>query len=150
MIKKTKAYKAFDKDLKCKEFQYEIGKTYHHDGIIKICESGYHACLNPFDVLNYYDFCESRYCEVEIIGDFQTHSDDSKICGSDIKIIKELSEKEFNLVYINYLISECEKENKQSGNYSKQSQSGNPETGTKKQFAECRKLAAIQVLGIKL
>lgn len=48
------AYKAFNRDMTCIGFQYEEGKTYEMDGEIKLCECGFHACLNPFDVLNYY------------------------------------------------------------------------------------------------
>lgn len=48
-----KGYKGFDKDLKCRDFQYEIGKTYETDEA-KLCEKGFHFCEAPFDVLNYY------------------------------------------------------------------------------------------------
>ncbi len=36
-MKRIIAYKGFDKNLRCKDFQYEVGKTYHHTGEIKMC-----------------------------------------------------------------------------------------------------------------
>ena len=49
-------YKGTDKDMKCRDFQYEIGKVYDmpDDAKIKECESGFHLCLNLKDVFEYY------------------------------------------------------------------------------------------------
>ena len=60
-----KAYKGFDKDLKCRGFQYEIGKEYEEPKA-DLCACGFHACENPIDVFGYYHPADSRYCEVEI------------------------------------------------------------------------------------
>ena len=51
---KITGFKAFNKDLECRGFKYEIGETYNHDGKIGICDKGFHFCELPFDVLNYY------------------------------------------------------------------------------------------------
>lgn len=86
-----KAYKGFDKDLKCRGFQYEIGKTYHCDGHIELCNNGFHAIhenTNPLSVFNYYPPAESRYCEVLIGG--ETDNGNGKIVGSDITIGEEI------------------------------------------------------------
>lgn len=86
-----KTYKGFDKDLKCRNFPYEIGKTYEEKEA-RICEAGFHACENPLNVLQYYPpYHGNRYCEVEQDGEFSENGDDSKIASTNIKISKEIS-----------------------------------------------------------
>ena len=87
--KAIKTYKGFDKDLKCNGLQYEVGKEYEMEDI-EICKRGFHACENPFDVFRYYDMLTSRFCEVEQSGEIQKNEDDTKVCSSKIKIIREL------------------------------------------------------------
>ena len=84
-----KLYKGFDKDLKCRDFQYEIGNEYTHAGKVKCCESGFHACENPMDVLEYYPPNKTtRFCEVE--GDGQEDKDGNKSSFERIKIVAEI------------------------------------------------------------
>ena len=52
-MKKIKAYKGFDKNLCCRDFQYEVGKEYEMDGDIKVCDRGFHACESPLEVLEH-------------------------------------------------------------------------------------------------
>jgi hypothetical protein len=85
----VKAYKAFKPDWTCQGFQYEVGKEYVHTGTVKPCSSGFHACENPLDVLNYYDLIESKFAEVELSGVIVKEKD--KSCAEKIKIIKEIS-----------------------------------------------------------
>ena len=61
-----KGYKVFDKNWKCKEFQFEIGKTYVHEGKLKLCESGFHFCKKLNDCFNYYDFdSKNKVAEID-------------------------------------------------------------------------------------
>ena len=84
-----KAYKGFDKDFKCRGFQYEVGKEYETDAA-KVCETGFHSCLYPLDVFNYYPPNTSRYCEVDVSGKNSRAKDDSKVATTKIKIGAEI------------------------------------------------------------
>ena len=85
------SYKGFDKDLKCKGFQYEVGKSYEQEGEIKYCNNGFHACEFPLDVFNYYAPGEnSRYCTVTQSGKMDKEKDDSKVASSKIHIETEI------------------------------------------------------------
>ena len=89
MEKKTiKAYKGFNKDLKCRDFQYEVGKEYETQGEIKACENGFHACENPMDVFAYYAPSDSRYCEVRQSGVVNEGGD--KTVSSKIRVQCEI------------------------------------------------------------
>ena len=85
-----RGFKGFDKDLKCRGFQYEIGKDYEQEGEVKCCERGFHFCDNPFDVFRYYSPSDSRYCEVEGDGNADKANDDSKVATSHIHISAEI------------------------------------------------------------
>ena len=75
-----KMYKGFDKDLKCRDFQYEIGKTYE-EPTAELCEKGFHACEYPLDVFGYYaPGYMSRYCEVDL--DDVSHKKATKIASA--------------------------------------------------------------------
>ena len=85
-----KMYKGFDKDLKCRGFQYEIGKTYE-ESTAELCESGFHACERPLDVFKYYAPGKmSRYCEVNLDDVSDQMSNDSKRCGKKISVKAEI------------------------------------------------------------
>ena len=84
------AYKGFDKDFKCRGFQYEVGKTYEMDGNIACCNRGFHACESPIEVFDYYDMLTSRFAEVEQSGKIDKEAVSTKTCSSRIKIKAEL------------------------------------------------------------
>ena len=85
-----KGYKGFDKDLKCRGFQYEVGKEFTHEGKVEVCESGFHFCAEPLDVFRYYGPASSRFCEVESTGDERTHGEDSKVATSKLRVVAEI------------------------------------------------------------
>ena len=101
-----RAYKAFDKNLQCRGFQFEVGKTYEHDGPVNACESGFHACENPLDVWSYYPL-DSRYAVVEMGGDFSRHDDDSKISAARITISAEIALPQIIRDGVAYLMELC-------------------------------------------
>ena len=85
------SYKGFDKDLKCRGFQCEVGKSYEQEGNIKCCENGFHACEFPLEVFNYYaPGGNSRYCTVTQSGEMDKREDDSKVASSKIHIETEI------------------------------------------------------------
>ena len=91
--KTIKGYKGFDKDLKCRGFQYEVGKEYSTDKAVS-CETGFHYCENPLDVLVFYAPCDdygrpNRFCEVDGSGDFDKSKSD-KICCTHLKVKAEI------------------------------------------------------------
>ena len=88
--KVIKSYKAFDKNMRCRDFQYEVGKEYEMDGEIKCCDRGFHACKSPMEVWDHYDMLSSRFAEVEQSGKIDKEGDSTKVCSSHIKIKAEL------------------------------------------------------------
>ena len=88
--KKIIAYKGFDKDLKCSDFQYEVGKEYEMDGDIKYCKRGFHACESPLEVFDHYDMFTSRFAKVEQSGEIDKEENSTKVCSSKIKVKAEL------------------------------------------------------------
>ena len=90
MDKTIKSYKAFDENMRCRGFQYEVGKEYDMNGDIKCCERGFHACESPMEVWDYYDLLTSRFAEVEQSGKISAEGHTTKVCSSHIKIKAEL------------------------------------------------------------
>ena len=88
--KVIKSYKAFDKNMQCRGFQYEVGKEYEMNGGIKCCNRGFHACKSPMEVWDHYDMLSSRFAEVEQSGKIDEEGNSTKVCSSRIKIKAEL------------------------------------------------------------
>ena len=89
-----KGYKGFNQDLTCRDFQYEVGKTYEMTGVIGLCSRGFHFCQTLTDCFDYYDKHSSRFCEIET-GELVVKGSD-KCCTNKITIVRELSRFEIN------------------------------------------------------
>ena len=101
------SYKGFSADLKCRDFAYEVGKSYEHKGPVKACESGWHACEYPLDVFSYYAPSGSRFAIVEQSGELSRHDGDSKVASSKITIKAEINLAEIIKAAIEYTTSRC-------------------------------------------
>jgi hypothetical protein len=127
-MKTINSYKGFNKDMKCRDFQFEEGKEYTHDGKAKACESGFHACEYPLDVFGYYPPAESVFHAVEQSGEIATHSDDSKIASTKIKIGGRLSISDMAKASVEFTLSRVKKTKKKSatntGDYSAATNTG--------------------------
>ena len=109
MEQKIKAYKAFDKDLSCRGFKYEVGKEYEETDYIKACEKGFHACPYPLDVFGYYAPAGSRFCEVEQSGKIDD-SESDKVCSSKIRIGAELDIRGLVKAAVSFVKERCTNE----------------------------------------
>jgi len=109
MEQKIKAYKAFDKDLSCRGFKYEVGKEYEETGDIKACKKGFHACPYPLDVFGYYAPARSRFCKVEQSGKIDD-SESDKVCSSKIRIGAELDIRGLVKAAVSYVKERCTNE----------------------------------------
>ncbi|EED5164580.1 hypothetical protein QC43_20390 [Salmonella enterica subsp. enterica serovar Senftenberg] len=110
MTKEIVTFKGFNKDLKCRGFQFAIGETFHHDGKVEACGSGFHACECPFDVFSYYPPAESRYAETISFGITDSEEGgDTKIASSSITIKDELTLPQFIQRGIEWIWSKIDK-----------------------------------------
>ena len=89
-----KGYKVFNKDWTCRNFKYEVGKTYEMDTTeIKLCDRGFHFCEKASDCFQYYSFNpQNKVAEVEALGAILT--DGKTFCTNKIHIIREITWQE--------------------------------------------------------
>ena len=103
-----KAYKGFDKNMQCRGFQFEEGKTYHEDEA-ELCKKGFHACENPLDVFCYYSPGKNsiyREVELEDVSE-ERNSDDTKVCAKTIKIGAKLDVAGLCKAHFEYVSARC-------------------------------------------
>ena len=106
-----KAYKGFNKDMTCRGFQFEEGKTYEEPEA-KLCESGFHACLNPLDCFDYYSPETSEFHEVDLGDVLDERGEDTKICAKKIKIGAKLDVAGICKAHFEFVKSQTEKNKK--------------------------------------
>ena len=112
-------FKGFDKDLKCRDYQYEVGKEFEEEGKIEACSNGFHFCENPLDVLGYYppstEKGSSRYCIVKGSGNIDRDGDDTKVACSKLYISAEIGLKGIIEAGVKFILDKVNwKDNKKS------------------------------------
>lgn len=131
MTETIKGFKGFDKDLKCRGYQYEVGQDFQEEGKIEACSKGFHFCENPFDVFSYYPPSAengiNRYCVVEGGGSIDKDSDDTKIACSKLHISAEIGLKGLVEAGVKFILDkvnwkDCKESN--TGNYSAATNTG--------------------------
>ena len=85
------SYKGFNRDLTCRGFKFEVGKTYTVEGKFEACSNGFHACEHPLNCFDYYAPATSRFFEVRQSGELARHSADTKVASAKITLGVELS-----------------------------------------------------------
>jgi hypothetical protein len=125
------AWKGMDKNLQCLGFQFEVGKTYTHEGSVAACSSGFHACRNPMDVWSYYPLGDgNRFFRVQLSGKTSEHDGDTKIAAETIYVETEVTLGEMIKAGVKHTIDAALKEAKDerfqaaSGYYSRLVASG--------------------------
>ena len=130
------AYKGFDKNFKCRDIQFEIGKTYKHKGEVSVCNSGFHACENPLAAFKYYP-PTSRFARVKCAGKISKDINDKKIACEELTVEAEIGLPELIDDAVQWIHSRVDLENKKisdtgprsvasnTGSYSAASNTGN-------------------------
>ena len=119
-------FKGFDKDFKCRDMQFEVGKTFTETDAIP-CEKGIHYCTYPLDVFGYYPPSSSRYATVEGSGKTVSHSEDSKIATTRLKVSAEINIPGLVKAAVEFIHKHVDWENAKesnTGNYSAATNTG--------------------------
>lgn len=118
-------YKGTDKDMKCRGFQFELGKEYVEEEA-KLCEKGFHGCEYPLDVFAHYDPASSRFFVADLDGVTEEEAEgDSKRSGTKIKLRAEIGIAGIVKAAVEYIKEKAESSKKQTGDYSAATNTGN-------------------------
>ena len=100
-------YKGFDLNWQCRGYQFEVGKSYEHEGEVKACVGGFHACEYPLHVLRFYKPNASRFAVVEQSGALSKDSDCSKVASQRLTIKAEIDIAGLVKAAIKYTMDRC-------------------------------------------
>ena len=155
------AYKGFDQDLKCRGFQFEIGKTYKHKGEVSVCNSGFHACENPLAVFEHYP-PTSRFAIVKCAGEISKGINDKKIACGELTVEAEIRLPELISEAVKWINSRVVLENKKisstgdqsvvsnTGNYSAASNVGNWSVASNVGYKSAAEVSGLQSVACAL
>jgi hypothetical protein len=124
-----KGYKGFDKDLKCRDMQYEIGETFTHTGPVSLCNSGLHFVEHPLDAWSYYKPLDgSRFALVKANGVSDETRDDTKRVAQSLTIKAEVKIPALLKAAVEFVFSKVKSSptvSATTGNYAHSATTGN-------------------------
>ena len=107
-------YKGTDKDMKCRGFQFDLGKEYVEEEA-ELCNKGFHGCEYPLDVFAYYNPADSRFFEADLDGVTDEAKGDSKRAGTKIKLRAEIGIAGIVKAAVEYIKEKAESSKNQTG-----------------------------------
>lgn len=123
-------YKGTDKDMKCRSFQFELGKEYEETEAV-LCEKGFHGCEYPLDVFAHYAPADSRFFVADLDGVTEEEAEgDSKRSGTKIKLRAEIGIAGIVKAAVEYIKEKAESSKKQTGNRSAATNTGDYSAAT--------------------
>ena len=125
-----KIYKGTDSNMKCRGFQFELGREYE-EAEAKLCIKGFHGCVYPLDVFGYYRPADSRFFVADLGGvTDEIGSDDTKRVGTKIKLRAEIGIPGIVNAAVEYIKEKAESCDNQTGNRSAATNTGNQSAAT--------------------
>ena len=123
-------YKGTNKEMKCRGFQFELGKEYVEEEA-KLCDKGFHGCEYPLDVFAHYAPADSRFFVADLDGVTDEEAEgDSKRAGTKIKLRAEIGIAGIVKAAVEYIKEKSESSKNQTGDYSAATNTGDRSAAT--------------------
>ena len=123
-------YKGTDKDMKCRGFQFDLGKEYVEEEA-KLCDKGFHGCEYPLDVFAHYAPADSRFFVADLDGVTDEEAEgDSKRAGTKIKLRAEIGIAGIVKAAVEYIKEKAESSKNHTGDWSAATNTGNRSAAT--------------------